>query len=446
MILRSVSWALLLAPFTLACSADDTDVPGNPQGTGGFGDGECPSNGRGTLVVEVLGLPAEVEPDIGISGPDAPGSGEPGTFEDLIAGTYTVLAARVGDFDPIVRTVYEPSITSATACVQDDSEVTVTIEYAPIPTSNKLWMASGADAELVAFSSFDLSETAALDATVAIDGPGGKEVAFDQNGNLWALGPTATDPMLVRFDAAELGESAELVPTFAVNVPEIPCLPAIRSMAFDADGNLWLSACGEQVLRIAAADLTSGQVTADVVFSGFVDNQGIAFDADGNLWVADEGFMTRYDASRLDESDSGPSDRNLAVSDAFETDVLAADKLAFDQAGNLWAADFGSNYIFMVGAPTLEGSGVEDVVADVSIAVDPDALLYGLTFDESNGLWITLDSERFGKLTAAQLGESSGPGAPTAPEVIIQSSSIGNAGGLAFFPAPAGLPLYHALP
>jgi hypothetical protein len=121
--------------------------------------------------------------------------------------------------------------------------------------------------------------------------------------------------------------------------------------------------------------------------------------------------------------------------------------LAFDQAGNLWATDVANTTVFMVGAANLEGSGLDIVVADVSMALGvPAALLNGLAFDESNVLWVTLDSERFGMLSAEQLGESSSADVPTVPAVMIQSSSIASAGGLAFFPAPAGLPLYHALP
>ena len=55
-------------------------------------------------------------------------------------------------------------------------------------------------------------------------------------------------------------------------------------------GNFWLSACGGEVHRIAAADLNnSGDKTSDVLVAGLLDknglpnNEGLAFDFDGNL-------------------------------------------------------------------------------------------------------------------------------------------------------------------
>lgn len=434
-----------------AGAAGDTGMAGSAgSSSGGAGGaaGECAEEGTGTLTIEVTGLPDGVEPELTVEGPDAPSSAAAGSFEDIGAGEYTVTAARVTDDDPIVRTVYEPSVASASGCVTDGGDVTVTIEYAAIPSSNKLWMASGEDVELAGFSSADLADSAELPATVGIDGPGGKDVAFDKDGNLWALGPTLADPMIVRFDAADLGESGELEPSVGINLPEIECLPALRGMAFDSAGNLWLSACGGQVVQVGSADLgaSGDDVESSVVVSGLTDNQGLAFDDDGNLWVADDGLIVRYDAERLEASDGDPPDLVLTVNDAPDAQQLAADRLAFDLAGNLWATDFGSNYVFMVGAAELDGSGESAVAADVSIAIGVLALLEGLAFDEGNSLWLTLDSGRFGKLTPEQLGVSTTPGDPTTPAVIIESTSVGSTSGLAFFPAPAGLPLYHSVP
>ena len=70
----------------------------------------------------MLGLPEDLEPEIELSGPGALGVAEPGTYPDLPAGLYAVSAARVTDFDPIVRTVYEPSVASASGCIVDGSE------------------------------------------------------------------------------------------------------------------------------------------------------------------------------------------------------------------------------------------------------------------------------------------------------------------------------------
>ena len=68
------------------------------------------------------------------------------------------------------------------------------------------------------------------------------------------------------------------------------------------------------------------------------------------------------------------------------------------------------------------------------------ALLEGIAFDESGGLWLTYSRARFARLASSQLGTSSTAGAPAISQTIITSANIGSAGALAFYPAPAALP------
>jgi hypothetical protein len=74
------------------------------------------------------------------------------------------------------------------------------------------------------------------------------------------------------------------------------------------------------------------------------------------------------------------------------------------------------------------------------------ALLERPAFDESGGLWIALDQNRFGRLSPDQLATSTGPGEPTQPETIITSPGMGSAQRIALYPAPEDLPLYHRFP
>src|SRR5258708_6968003 len=187
-----------------------------------------------------------------------------------------------------------------------------------------LWMQEGKDGELAGFASLLLADSGMTDASVAIHGPGGKAVAFDRDGNLWSFGPTVADPMVVRFPVAKLGASGTVKPDISFNLPEVTCIPAMLGMAFDALGNLWLSTCGGEVHRIAAADLTSsGDKTSDVVIAGLIgentqsDNEGLAFDADGNLWVGGGAALRRFDAARLGDSTAAPADLELSVKDSL---------------------------------------------------------------------------------------------------------------------------------
>src|SRR5882724_2178731 len=437
-------------------AAGDAPAPSD-AGTGavvpaGGAGGACTTDATGTVVVEVSGLPGGVRPDVSLAGPDMLDATDVGPLEKVTSGDYTVTVNRVFDADPIVRTVFDGTVTAPSFSLCDGASQTVKVTYTAIPSSNKLWMPTALDDELAGFSSSELGASATKAASVAIDGPGSGAVAFDKDGNLWALGPTVGDKMVARFPAAKLGASGTVKPDISFDVPEITCVPALKSLAFDADGNLWLSSgCGGEVHRIAAADLTtSGDKTSDVVLTGLFDtnnmgdNEGLAFDTDGNLWIGGGAALRRFDAARLGDSTADPADLELSVKDSLA--ALLGNSLAFDRAGNLWATDFAANAVFEVAASKLPQLGVKNVVAEVSITIGVTALLSQPAFDDGDGLWLGLDAGRIGRLSPAQLGVSSSAAKPTTPAVVIKSSSIDAELPIAFFPAPAGLPLYHSIP
>lgn len=425
----------------------DGDAGAGPSaGEGGQGGAACAEDGTGTLVIEISGLPDGVLADVSTSGAHEYAVTESGSLDDVASGNYTVTAGRVFDEDPIVRTVYDAKVTAPSFCLADGESHTVKITYTAIPSSNKLWLPSGSDIELAGFTSQAIAETGMTDASVAIHTPGSGSVAFDRDGNLWAVGPTVGGDMLVRVPAAKLGESGTREPDITIKVPEIECYPFINHIAFDPSGNLWLSACEDQVHRLKAADLTSsGDKTSDVLFTDVVNNSGIAFDQAGNLWVAGGPTLERFDAARLDLSDTDPPDLALSITDATpDKTVLPVDELAFDKAGNLWGIS--GSFVFELAATDLEGTGEQDVVAAHSFTMDVLALPATPAFDDGNALWVGLANGSFGKFSPAQLGVSKSPGAPVTPAVVISSDSITAGLPLAFFPAPAGLPLYHSLP
>lgn len=449
-----------------ACTSDDPSGSSGGEGGGGAGGeattpggagaggtadvgvgGACATDGTGTFVIEVTGLPEGVAADIDIAGPSELNVTEAGSLDGVDAGSYTITAARVFDDDPIVRTVFDAKVTTPSVCLADGESSTIKVEYEAIPTSNKLWMPTGLDDEGAAFSSEALAESATTAASISIDGGIGKSVAFDRDGNLWTLGPTLDFPHVLRFSAASLATSGPKEPDVSFNVdPEVvECLPAMRTLAFDASGNLWLSVCGDQILRIPAEDLTGvdGTKTPDTLVAGAPDNDGIAFDRAGNLWVGGGATLLRYDAAGLEAGATEP-DLELTVSDSLSG--LKTDYITFDKAGNLWGTDFAANAVFQLAAADLEGTGEKPVTANVSIIIDVLALLHQPAFDESNGLWLGLDDGRIGRLSAEQLGMSAPAGDPATPSIIIESSSVGAQLPVAFFPAPQGLPLYHSIP
>jgi len=88
-------------------------------------------------------------------------------------------------------------------------------------------------------------------------------------------------------------------------------------------------------------------------------------------------------------------------------------------------------------------SGLRTVVSDRTVALGVTALLERPAFDESGGLWLALNENRFGRLSPEQLAINSSIGSPTVPATIITSPGMGNANRMAFFPSAADLPLYH---
>lgn len=417
------------------------------EGAGGEGGAACVADGTGTLVIEVTGLPASVAPDISIEGPDSLNATELGALEGVAAGTYAVTGNRVFDEDETVRTVYDATVAAPSFCLNDGDSHIISVKYTAIPSSNKLWLPTGLDPELVAFASADIATEGTTEATVGIHGPGTKSLAFDHDGNLWALG--AGDHALVRFNAKDLGATGTRVPDIEIDLSEIECIVAHSNIAFDPSGNLWISSiCAGEVFRLPAADLTtSGAKTADIVITALFDeggngnSEGIAFDKDGNLWIGGGPALRRFDATRLDESTAEPADLELTVKD--DLTGLTGNNLAFDKAGNLWATDWVGNVLFEVAESALGQTGVKAVDADVSITLGVLALLSQPAFDDSNGLWLGLDQGKFGRFSPEQLGTS---GVNINPELIIDNEGIKAELPFSFFPAPAGLPLYHSLP
>lgn len=414
---------------------------GAEAGGGGTGGAlECAGDGTANVSVEISGLPDGVAADvvIGMGSTTSPVN-EDETLEDLPAGTYTVEAARVTDDDPIVRTVFDPVVASSSFCLEDGADQTVSAEYVAVPSSNRLWTSN-----LRGFAAADLGASGAVDPAVVGDAPVGKDVAFDRDGNLWSMGATTAETMLVRIPAANLASSGDNEFDREIDVPEVECLPALNAMAFDYGGDLWLGACGGNVLEIPASELaSSGDATSGTVLSNVGDVSDLAFDSDGNLWVATEGKIVRYDAARLDASTTDPADFTITARDSEDSRDLGPTGLAFDNDGNLWGFDFGSNFIFELNVSGLDGTGEATVVSEVSFVIGVTSLLNRGAFDEGGGLWISYATDAIARLSPTQLTVSSGSGAPVTPEVVITSDELDSDLRVALFPAPDNLPLYH---
>ncbi|GIW28677.1 MAG: hypothetical protein KatS3mg070_2040 [Meiothermus sp.] len=422
------------------------------------GGAGCDPNGTGNLVVNVSELPGGVSAKVSVTGPSGFNQNLTGsqTFTAIAAGTYTVTADKVANTDPLIRTAYSASVTGSPACVRNGQATTVNVSYAQIPSSNKLWMVNGnppsGSSPLLGFVASLLSSTATQSPSVSAGTVNLRDLTFDPDGNLWGIGGTTADPNLVRYPASSLGSSDSKTRDRSINIGGFSCLPGPTRLAFDASGNLWVSIpCANKVVRVAASQLNASgtvTVTPGVEITGLDAPEGLAFDASSNLWIANAGAarVVKFNASRLSASTSGPDLTIESKTPSPVINTLDANLPAFDASGNLWVMAFGANVLYRLTPTDQSGSGSKTLTPAIQVSVPVSAVLEGMAFDEGGGLWITYSAGKFARLSPAQLGTSSTLGSPTTSERIITSSSIGSAGGLALYPAPAGLPLFHKLP
>jgi hypothetical protein len=431
-----------------SAGSDAMGSAGTSSSGGSSGSSACVASGTGHIQVRIHGLPEGLLANLLVAGPIESLAVSADRTLAVAAGPYVLTPGPVAAPDPIVRALYSDVLAETEFCLADGATHTVELQYVEVPTSHALWTnGANGDADLLAFTASSLTASARVAPSIAVRAGAGKDVSFDAAGNLWSMGATAAESHLLRFPSEAFTTSGAKEADRRIDIAGVECVPAMRAFAFDAEGSLWVSTCGGRVVAVGESELVaSGSVAPERIISGLTDNGDLAFDILRNLWVTDGDAIVRYDASRLSHSSDSPPDLRTTLATSPEGRSIVPSNLAFDAAGNLWVIDFGGNLLAKVAQADLQAVGTATATAETTLALAVSALLERPAFDESRGLWIALDQNRFGRLSEAQLAISSSAGAPTLPETLISSPTMGYANRMALFPAPADLPLYHRFP
>jgi sugar lactone lactonase YvrE len=439
---------LFLAP---ACGSSETPVTPVTPVDGGADSGadsataECTTTGNGNVEVRISGLPAGLDADVQVDGLAAHVVAT--STLPLSAGPHAVTARTVIKSDPIVRTVFTATSSTGSVCVRNGQTTTVEVTYSKLPSSNQLWMTHGNGTGQVASlpgAALALSSSTSAN-TFDVGVPSAASVAFDRDGNEWVVSGGGE---IRRILARDLGTSGTKTPDITLTSDLFRAgIPGPVALAFDKDGNMVVAlAAQKKIVKIPSASYLVENATPTVTIEGaFLDGIGaLAFDKAGNLYAAADDKVLRFDAARLAASSTAVPELSLTAQTPQPTvnTLSAPNGLAFDKTGNLWVSYFAANKVARLVPADLAGTGSVTMTPAIQIGIDVTALLEEIAIDESDGLWITYKNGQVARLAPAQLAAS----ADVTPATIVNATSLGSPKGMAFFPAPAALPLYSALP
>jgi sugar lactone lactonase YvrE len=413
--------------------------------------GAAPESAGLRLQVDVAGLPEDVGAHVIVSGPRDVRTTltASATLDVLATGAYTITASPVRQEGVFVDALYEPESGSLRTTVAPGKPATVAVRYRLRGGSGLLWMAAAKDKAVVGFTSSELG-AGGKPAGRRVSDAGGRTtrgLAFDANGDLWISGDCSGT--LSRLPAPQLAASGAR--QAAVVLKPAGSGRCLDGLAFGRDGRLWAAdRASGQLLGFSPAQLgRSGAVTPEVVIQCSAPKRprlrnpcGLAFDARQNLWVSntDGGdSVVMYTPAQLAES--GSPEPTVVLTTSGKRTLSSPRGLAFDASGNLWVATrYGPIAKFT--PEQLKGSGSPEPAAALAVAgIAKQTDLVGLAFDEAGNLWISnkVNPARLAMFRAAELARPSGAAATS-----FVDGAFATPGHLALSPPPRALPVASA--
>lgn len=182
----------------------------------------------------------------------------------------------------------------------------------------RLWVANVKTGTIVRFDPGQLASGGAQTPAVVITGLSQPTaLAFDADGSLWVANSQTNT--LVKYSAAQLETSGSPRPEVVLSASE-SSISNPFALAFDAIGNLWVAnvgkstivAFGPEALTATGSPLPRIQFSSPTAASELP--VGLAFDAQGNLWVTNGGgSLLKFAAADLTETDAPEPSAELFV-------------------------------------------------------------------------------------------------------------------------------------
>ena len=292
------------------------------DGTEESGEG-CPEGGVGELVVDLEAR--GINPEVQVWGPSGLTESLSSTqsLSSVPSGRYRVLAdAAIIPATPgqLAGRVFSSGGSGLfEVCVREGLSETVHVSYSEHPGSGSLWVAQeqGGEADLLAFHQADVHAGGDAAPSVQIEiisnNPSNNlnGIGFDRWGNLWAAAITSYGHRIIALTRDEISAGGRHEGYRVVYSDDFV---EIEDIAFDAEGNLWVSADNTMLSfgREQLVDILLGEEREVSEFAGvaiespnFQNPEGIAFDSDGNLRIADERANVVFSIAAADLGTSG---------------------------------------------------------------------------------------------------------------------------------------------